>query len=161
MKQVVDLRQANAEFAAMIHAGKSCADAYLATIGKGRTYKSRLVPQQLGQKAARRPAVQAELARLKASVMAHFTKKAIYTAEIAMQEADEAIKLAKERGQAAAYVAAVALKAKINGLLVEDRRNERAPLADMSDEQLDQVIESVGSEIQSMTPTKPASGQIH
>ena len=57
-------------------------------------------------------------------------------------------------------VAAVTLKAKLNGLLVEDRRNERTPLTDMSDDQLQQVIDSVAADIASMMPRHAALTEV-
>lgn len=69
----------------------------------------------------------------------------------AMAEAEEARALALMTGQTAAAVSAVTLKAKLNGLLVEDRKNERRPLEDVSDEELDRIIEQARRELASTT----------
>jgi hypothetical protein len=65
----------------------------------------------------------------------------------AMRECDEALALAKDNENAGDMARVIALRAKMNGLLVEDRRNERPPLADLSDEDLERQLERALVEI--------------
>jgi phage terminase small subunit len=63
-----------------------------------------------------------------------------YELEDAMRECDEALAVAKEGKNAAAMARCVELKAKLNGLMVEDRKNQRRPLEELSDDQLEARI---------------------
>lgn len=85
---------------------------------------------------AKNPKIIARLADLRACVV----ERTLYGLEQAMAEAGRALVLAERLEQPGAMAQAVALRAKMNGLLVEDRRNERRPLADMSDEELARAI---------------------
>jgi hypothetical protein len=80
--------------------------------------------------------VRARIAELRAPVVA----KVRYELEQAMRECDEAIALAKKTESASAMVAAVTLKSKLNGLMVEDRKNQRRPFEELTEDQLDQAI---------------------
>lgn len=74
-------------------------------------------------------------------IRAPVIQKARYELEDAMREAEQARKLAlADPKGAGAAVSATALKAKLNGLLVEDRQNKRRPLEDMDDAELDALI---------------------
>lgn len=59
----------------------------------------------------------------------------------AMRECDEALAVAKANANAAAMARCVELKAKLNGLMVEDRKNQRRPLEELSDAQLEARID--------------------
>lgn len=69
----------------------------------------------------------APVKKLLAETRAAVAEKTKYDAEAAMKEADEAIKFAKETENANAYVKAVELKAKLQGLLVEKVSHLNAP----------------------------------
>jgi phage terminase small subunit len=71
--------------------------------------------QRAGKLLRESPAVRKAMAEIRQSVV----DKGKYNLEIAMNEADEAIKFSKETENANAYVKALELKAKLNGLLVE------------------------------------------
>lgn len=97
---------------------------------------------QNASKLAQREDIQARVEQIRRPVVA----KVRYELEQAMVECDEAIALAKQEGQPGAMVSAVQLKAKLNGLLVEDRKNRRTPLDDLSDDQLDTFIHRKANE---------------
>lgn len=80
------------------------------------------------------PKVVARVAELRAKV----ERLIVYRLADAMREAEEAreLAMAAPRGAAAA-VAAVSLKAQLNGLLVKERANDRSPFSDVTDDQLD------------------------
>jgi hypothetical protein len=63
-------------------------------------------------------------------------EKVRYGLEEAMKEAEMGMKMALLTGQSSAVVSAVQLRSRLNGLLVEERRNERQPLQDLTDDQL-------------------------
>jgi len=124
--------------------------AFIETGNASEAYRRAYKPKHMSAKSVHEKAshilaegkVQARVAELRAPMIA----RAQYGLERAMEEAETARRLAMLMGQAAAAVSAVALKAKLNGLLVEDRRNERRPLQDMDDAELDRQIERDATE---------------
>lgn len=128
------------KFAQQIAKGVAQADAYRAAFNPKRS-KPETIHQE-ASRLARNPHVAARIAALRAPVVA----KVRYEIENAMAECDEAIVLAKEKGNPGAMVAAVQLKSKLNGLLVEDRANKRRPYEDMEDAQLDRAIKDKAQE---------------
>lgn len=122
-------------FAQHLAKGATQADAYRAAFAPKRC-KDKTIHEKASRLAAEGK-VQARLAALRAPVVA----KVRYEIEQAMAECDEAIALAKKNDSASAMVAAVQLKSKLNGLLVEDRRNQRRPFEELTDAQLDGFIE--------------------
>ncbi len=65
--------------------------------------------------------------------------EAAYTLEAAMEEAERAYNQALLIGQPGAAVSAVTLRARLHGLLVEDRANAREALSGMTDKELEQL----------------------
>ena len=124
--------------------------AFIETGNASEAYRRAYKPKHMSAKSVHEKAshilaegkVQARVAELRAPMIA----RAQYGLERAMEEAETARRLAMLMGQAAAAVSAVALKAKLNGLLVEDRRNERRPLQNMDDAELDRQIERDATE---------------
>lgn len=124
--------------------------AFIETGNASEAYRRAYKPKHMSAKSVHEKAshilaegkVQARVAELRAPMIA----RAQYGLERAMEEAETARRLAMLMGQAAAAVSAVALKAKLNGLLVEDRRNERRPLQNMDDAELDRQIERYATE---------------
>jgi hypothetical protein len=129
------------KFAQCLAAGMKKSDAYRAA-HPGIKSSNKTI-HETACKLAKREDVQARVEELRAPVIA----KVRYELEQAMAECDEAIRLAKETANPSAMVSAVQLKAKLNGLLVEDRKNRRAPLEDLSDEQLDGLIQRRATEL--------------
>lgn len=112
----------------------NASEAYRRAYGKkGKSDKS---INELASHLLKNIKVASRVAALRAPVIA----RAQYGLEQAMEEAETARRLAMLMGHAAAAVSAVALKAKLNGLLVEDRQNERRPLQDVDDAELDRQI---------------------
>lgn len=64
----------------------------------------------------------------------------VYEYEDAMREADEIMALARSKEDPSGMSRALALKVKVAGLEVSARGNERAPLRDMDDSQLEAFI---------------------
>lgn len=123
------------KFAQAVASGMAQADAYRAAFNPKKS-KDATIHQEASRLAADRK-VSARIIELRAPVIA----EARYDLKTAMVECDEAIALARSTESASAMVAAVQLKAKLNGLMVEDRKNQRRPYEELSDEQLDGFIE--------------------
>lgn len=128
------------KFAQQLAAGNNQADAYRAAFAPKRC-KDKTIHEKASRLAADGK-VQARVVELRAPVV----RKVRYELEQAMAECDEAITLARANDNPSAMVSAVQLKAKLNGLLVEDRRNLRRPLEELSDAQLDGFIEQKAKE---------------
>lgn len=88
---------------------------------------------------ASRLAADDKVAARVAELREHYIRQTGYELRDAMQEADRALVLAQALGQIGAAAQLIALKAKLNGLMVEERRNERSPFAELSDEELRRV----------------------
>lgn len=81
--------------------------------------------RQYGFKMIQRPHVALMLAKRREELAA----KTGYTAEKAMQEAEEAMAFAKDTGNANALVKAVELRSKLQGLLIEKVQHQGAPFS--------------------------------
>lgn len=73
-------------------------------------------------------------------------EKLQYGLEQAMREADEALQVAKLKENGGAMVAAVQLRAKLNGLLIERREVRHGEIEDRDDASLDRMIASAATE---------------
>lgn len=82
--------------------------------------------------------IAARLTELRAPTL----RRALYDYDQAMTEANEALDLARKMENPSAMVAAATLRAKLSGLMVEDRKNQRVPLQDFSTDRL-QELESL------------------
>ena len=133
---MVKLHPQQEKFAQYIAKGMTQSDAFRKAYPKALKYKEESIWSKSSNLAAS-DKVKARVAELKAPVIA----KLRYELEDAMREAEEArLHALKDNKGAGAAVAATALKAKLNGLMVEDRKNERRPLGEMSDDELTQMI---------------------
>jgi phage terminase small subunit len=124
------------KFVEEVVSGKSQSDAYKAAYNVGKMQPSTI--RNEASKLLKNPDVTAMLKHLREKA----TARVQYDTEDAMIEADEAFKLAMNLGEPSAAVAAITLKAKLMGLIVKDRKNEKSPLADLSDDELDALIKS-------------------
>ena len=113
-------------FAQELACGSSATSAYAAAGYEGRG------GGQSANKLLKNPQVAARVAQLKEEIAAAVVQRSVYDREAAMQEADIAFKLALERNNPGAAVAAVTLKAKLNGLLIERQEIKQSPLDGMS-----------------------------
>jgi len=121
-------------FAQRLVAGESQSDAYRAIYPHCRQWQAKSIHEAASKLAAK---VAPRVEELRAPVIA----EARYMLKEAMQDAESARRQAMLLGQPGAAVSAATLKCKLNGLLVEERRNERRPLEDLSDEELERIIE--------------------
>lgn len=120
-------------FAQAIVSGKTQADAYRAAYSaKGK--KSTV--HEEASKIIKRHKVATRIAELRAPVIA----KLQYGLEEAMNEADEAYRISKGKENGGAMIAAVTLRAKLNGLLVDKKEIKHSRLETMSEEELDKEI---------------------
>jgi len=73
-------------------------------------------------------------------------EKLLYTVEHAMAEAGDALKVATKNENPAAMVAAVTLRARLNGHLVDKREIRTAAIEELPDEALDALIRRKATE---------------
>lgn len=135
------------KFAQGISAGLNQADAYRAAFDvTGSTDKS---IHEAASRLARDGKVNARVMILTAQAAERAangaTKAVRYELEDAMREIDEALATAKKNDNPAAMARCVELKAKLNGLMVEDRKNQRRPLEELTDAQLEARIERLST----------------
>ena len=101
-------------------------------------------PRAAGASAARLLAdarVAARVAELQDAVTAAVVKEIAYDRSAAMAEAGVALAMALERGQLSAAVAAITLRAKLSGLLIEKSEVKQVnPLDRMTPEQLADLV---------------------
>jgi phage terminase small subunit len=136
------------KFAQGVASGLNQADAYRAAFNPKRSK-----PETIHQEASRIAADRNVSARIKAlteKIVDEVRAAVRYELEDAMRECDEALAVAKEGKNAAAMARCVELKAKLNGLMVEDRKNQRRPLEELTDDQLDARIGRLGGAQQSV-----------
>lgn len=134
--------------------GMTQADAYRSAYPASKTWKKRALYAE-ASKQAKNPDILRRVYELRAPVI----ERVRYELEDAMREAEAARRLAMADPKGAgAAVSAVALKAKLNGLMVEDRQNERTPFSELSDDELDRAIAETGRAIARAKGQAPASG---
>ena len=114
-------------FCHSIVTGMSQADAYRAAFSAGKM-KAETIQEEASRLMAN-PKVSARVVELRAPVIV----KMQYGLEQAMLEAAEAFQVAKAKENGGAMVAAVQLRAKLNGLLVEKREAVTLPLVIIKD----------------------------
>jgi phage terminase small subunit len=129
------------KFAQAIVSGLSQADAYRAAYNAGG-----MKPATVQSKACvlmKNGNVRARVVELRAPVIA----KVQYGLEQAMNEAQEAFNVSRARDNGAAMVAAVMLRARLNGLLVDRREVTLTQVQTLSDDDLDRLIALKSSEL--------------
>ncbi len=128
-------------FAQAIVSGKTQADAYRKAFSAGKMKDETI--QQAASRLMADSKVTARVEELRAPVVA----KLQYGLEAAMLEAAEAFRVAKAKENGGAMVAAVQLRAKLNGLLVEKREDVTDPfkqaIGNMSAEKAQEMLDAL------------------
>ena len=115
------LSHAHELFCIALHAGMTKADAYREAYPKSRLWKAASASNKASN-LANKPHIQARLAAMREPVMrAIQANSAGYGLLQAMDEAQRAMALAESSGQAGAMVAAIQLRAKLNGLITDKK----------------------------------------
>ena len=86
--------------------------------------------------------IQSRIAELNENIGQQAAIIIAYKLANAIAEADEALSLARENGNAAQMVAAVTLKARLAGLLIDRKAVEFTSVSELSDTELDALIAS-------------------
>lgn len=123
------------DFAQCLSTGMSQADAYRRAYPGSLKWKDSQVYSKASTLAGH-VKVMERVKELRAPVVA----KVQYDIEAAMREAAEAFEVAKVKENGGAMVAAVTLRAKLNGLLVDKKQIVPSDIEDLTDEQLDRLI---------------------
>jgi hypothetical protein len=123
-------------FAQAIVLGKSGIDSHRVA------YPGRYSDKQRYEEASKllaRPKISQRVATLRAPVL----ERLRYGYWTAMTELGQAFEMAKANRNAAAMVSAVTLRAKLSGLLVEERKNNRDPFDGWTPEQVQEALVEV------------------
>lgn len=86
------------------------------------------------------------IAQIRAAVSERAIEKTAYGLAEAMAEVEEARKFAVSLDNPNAVIAAVSLKAKLNGLLIDKKEIRTGPLDSATDDELDRIIRSAAAE---------------
>lgn len=129
-------------FCVCLAQGMSRSGAYRLVFPRSATWKAAAVHVRASQLAAGAK-VQLRVADLQSDLR----ERSGHDLMQAMRESSAALQLAFEQRNPAAAISVVALRARMNGLLVEDRRNSRRPYQHLSDEELQAAIDQAQREI--------------
>jgi phage terminase small subunit len=129
-------------FAQLVAKGESAQKAYV-LVGYSEAGASASATRLL--KDAR---VLARVAELRANLTERMVEKTAYDLTKAMQETDEALRLALAKENPGAAVAAITLRSKLNGLLVDKKEIRTGPLGEKSEAELDDIIRRAAAEAQ-------------
>ena len=89
--------------------------------------------------------VAVRITELREAIARAITRHTSYGLLEAMFEANEALELARKNGQPGQMIAAITLKARLCGLLIECRQIDYRDVSDLSDAELESLIESAES----------------
>lgn len=128
-------------FALLVAQGMTQADAY-----RGAFAAKKSTDKTIHEQAARLMAdckVAARVEEYRKQIADKAAESISYEYQDAMRECNEAIAFAQQCGSAAAMVSAIKLKVEINGLHVEQRKNNRDPLEGISPERAKAALEAL------------------
>lgn len=128
-------------FAQSIASGMNQSDAYRKAYPKSLKWKVDSIYCNAAQLVADTKVAQ-RIAELRKPVV----EKLQYGLEQAMKEAEEAFKVSKDKEQGGAMVAAVQLRAKLNGLLVDKKEIRTGSIEELPDEALTRLIQRKAAE---------------
>jgi phage terminase small subunit len=134
------------KFIEEVAAGNSQTDAYKSAYNAGKMKDCTV------RKRASELMTNGDVAGMLQHLRGKATARIQYDTEDAMREAHVAMELALSQGEPSAAVAAITLKAKLKGLIVKDRQNDKSPLADMTDDELDALIKSFEEQLDGKKP---------
>lgn len=106
------------QYAQNLAAGMAQADAYRKAYPKSVEWKETTLWSE-ASRSAKNPLVAARVQEIREPAVARVQETIVYTTEVAMREALEALEMAKKTQQPGSMVAAVQLRAKLKGLLIE------------------------------------------
>jgi CHAT domain-containing protein len=95
-----------------------------------------------GSELRKNPDVAARITELQIKRSAIAESHGVFDMRMAIAECDEARDLARTQGQSAAMIQATTLKAKLTGLLVERRQVDYKNVGELSDAELESLIQS-------------------
>lgn len=141
-------------FARMIFAGTEYSKAFvLSGLADQGDYANEVGLRNAAAKWAAKPEVVALIDQLREKTKKVMEYQVGYDLKQALSEAQTAYNVGLARGDAKAMVQAVFLKCKVTGLLVEDRKNDRSPIDDLTGEELDAYLQKLRNEIEAIEGT--------
>lgn len=101
---------------------------------------------QMANQLKRRPEIKARIEELSVKPIMWAQAEAVYNQQVAMEETRLALIMAMELENPAAAIQAIALRAKLSGLLVDKKEVRTGTLDDKSDDELDRIIRNAAAE---------------
>jgi hypothetical protein len=98
--------------------------------------------QITGSELGRNSQVAVRITELREAIAKAITRHTSYGLLEAMVEANEALELARKNGQPGQMIAAISLKARLCGLLIERRQIDYRDVGELTDGELESLIES-------------------
>ncbi len=138
----MNLTEKQEKFCHLLVSGMNQSDAYRGAYSAGKMAESTIHVSACQLAANHKVANRIEA--LRAPVIA----KLRYGLEQAMIECKEGMEMAKENKHSSAYISAVSLRAKLNGLDVEPRKNDRGAFSEMTDDDLARAMVEVDTAIE-------------
>lgn len=138
-------------FAVAISEGATQAEAYRKAYPASRNWEDKSVWSKASQ-LAKHAIVRTRIAEMKQAIQARVVEKAageqVYTARVAMNEALQAFEMAIETRQPGAMVAAVQLRAKLNGLITDKKEVSVTQMGGMTPSEKDYMLQQAMAEIE-------------
>ena len=131
------------KFAQMVASGNNQSDAYRGSFDAENC--SNVTINKRSSELMGSGAIAGRIDSLRAEIMSKVSEEVAYEYADAIVELDEAIKFATTCKNPGARVAALSLKQKISGLHVEDRKNERNPVAGMDAGRVKAALEALAA----------------
>ena len=136
-------------FAELVASGETQTEAYRQAYPNGRPNAA--TARREGHTMAKRPDIAALILELTVKAREKTAGKISHGLEEAVEEADVIYQLGKLQKNGSVMAQGTIIKNRLLGLFAEDRKNDRTPLSDMTDEQVEAVLIQAMSE---MDPTE-------
>lgn len=135
------------EFAQHIASGMSQAEAYRKAYPTCLKWPDKAVWSKASV-LARHEGVVARIAEIRQPAVARVQEAIVYNVQVAMQEAGEALEMAKKTQQAGSMVAAIQLRAKLNGLITDKKEVAVTQMGDMTPTEKAVLLEAARNALQ-------------
>lgn len=136
------------KFCRLLATGKNQTEALREAFPRSLKWKDKTQHAQASTLAARE-----NIRRRIVQILSEYRANAKYEVAHAMAQLAEAMDMARRKNDAKALTGAIALACRINGHMVEDRKNERPPLSEAADDLLEAAIVSAQRELEGDRPT--------
>ena len=129
-------------FARAVAGGASATDAYIQAY-RVSADRSRTAIAKDAHEVSQNPRVQSRIDEMRSQLVDRVAEGLTYELEQAMAETARALALAVSKENPTAMVAAIKLRAQLNGLLVAERKNERTPVQGLGHDEAAAALEAL------------------